>query len=473
MEGKEQNQPMEKNSEEYIGGYVQRGKVAQAEFEKMSQEEVDTAVMNIAKAIYDHAEELAEMAVEESGMGNVPDKTIKNQSKASVIWNHLKGKKSRGILERDDTTGITKIAKPMGLVASITPLTNPIVTPMSNAMFALKCGNAIIITPHHRAIKSSTKAVEYMNEALTKLGMPSHLIQILDWQSRENTRNLMAQCDVVIATGGMGMVKAAYSSGKPALGVGAGNVQCILDRGIDYREAVSKLVAGRAFDYGIICSGEQSAIFPKEDKEEIMKCFEEEGCLVLRQDSERDTLREALFPEGTMNRHAIGQSTQKIGELAGLAVPEDCRVIVVEGEGYGKEELLTKEKMCPVLVVHGYNDFKEGVAMAKANLEVEGKGHSVAIHSNNRENIEYAGLQLSVSRFLVNQACSFSAGGSFFNGLNPTNTLGCGSWGNNSISENVTYTHLMNVSRIADYMPENKVPSQEELWQLESLTNQG
>jgi succinate-semialdehyde dehydrogenase len=284
MEGKGQNQPMEKNSEEYIGEYVRRGKVAQAEYEKMSQEQVDIAVMNIAKAIYDHAEELAEMAVEESGMGNVPDKTIKNQSKASVIWNHLKGKNSRGILERDETTGITKIAKPVGLVASITPLTNPIVTPMSNAMFALKCGNAIIVTPHHGAIKSSTKAVEYMNEALAKLGMPSHLIQILDWQSRENTGNLMAQCDVVIATGGMGMVKAAYSSGKPALGVGAGNVQCILDRGIDYKEAVSKLVAGRAFDYGIICSGEQSAIFPNEDKEAIMKCFEEEGCLVLRQE---------------------------------------------------------------------------------------------------------------------------------------------------------------------------------------------
>jgi succinate-semialdehyde dehydrogenase len=473
MQQESKNANNGKTGEEYIGEYIQRAKLAQAEFEKKSQEEVDAGVMAIAKAIYDHAEELAEMAVEESGMGNVPDKTAKNQSKASVIWNHLKGKKSRGVLERNQETGITKIAKPMGIVAAITPCTNPIVTPMSNAMFALKCGNAIIITPHHHAIRSSTKAVEYMNEALKKLDLPRNLIQILDWQSRENTRNLMTRCDVVIATGGMSMVKAAYSSGRPALGVGAGNVQCILDRNIDYRAAVSKLVAGRAFDYGIICSGEQSAILPREDMGQIMRCFEEEGCLVIRDDVTRDSLRQALFPEGEMNRHAIGQSPQRIGELAGFFVPEACRVLVVEGQGFGDAELFTKEKMCPVLVVHGYDDFKEGVEIAKANLEVEGKGHSISIHSNNRHNIQYAALHLSVSRFLVNQACSFSAGGSFFNGLNPTNTLGCGTWGNNSISENLTYTHLMNVSQIADFMPDNHVPTQEELWQLEPLTNRG
>lgn len=448
----------------YIEGYVKRGRVAQRAFEEYSQEEVDMAVMAIAKAIYDNAEELAELSVIESGMGNVKDKIIKNRSKSSVIWNSLRGKKSRGVIERDEATGITKIGKPMGVVAAITPCTNPIVTPMSNAMFSLKSGNSIIITPHHKAIKSSTKAVEYMNEALRKLSMPENLIQILDNQSRENTKNLISTCDIVIATGGMGMVKAAYSSGKPALGVGAGNVQCIIDEGVDYKEALKKAVDGRAFDNGIICSGEQSIIFPEKDKEEIYSILKDNGCLVVTSKDQRKALREAIFVEGVMNRHLVGQSAKTVAEFAKLSVEGDIRAIVVEAEDFGERELLSKEKMCPVLVAHPYKTFEEAVKIASENLEVEGKGHSVSIHSNNKERILFAGENLSVSRFLVNQPCSFTAGGSYFNGLEPTNTLGCGSWGNNSISENLTYTHLMNISRIADFMPNNKAPKEEDLW---------
>ena len=251
---------MEFDSKAYIDEYIQRARKAQEAFEKMSQEQVDEAVKVIGKVVYDNAEFLAEIAVEETGMGNVPDKIAKNKQKSKIIWSNLKGKKSRGILDTDETTGITRIAKPVGVVAAITPCTNPIVTPMSNSMFALKCGNAIIITPHHKAIKCSTKTVEMMNEELAKLGMPENLIQILDVQSRENTRNLISSADVVVATGGAGMVNAAYSSGRPALGVGAGNVQCIIDEGYDFKEAVPKIVTGRTFDYGIICSGEQSAL---------------------------------------------------------------------------------------------------------------------------------------------------------------------------------------------------------------------
>ena len=450
----------------YIEGYVKRGRAAQKEFEKYSQEEVDKAVMAIAKAVYDNAEELADLAVSESGMGNVKDKIIKNRSKSAVIWNSLKGKKSRGVIERAEVTGITKIAKPMGVVAAITPCTNPIVTPMSNAMFSLKSGNSIIITPHHKAIHSSTKAVEYMNEALKKLDMPENLIQILDQQSRENTKDLISACDVVIATGGMGMVKAAYSSGRPALGVGAGNVQCIIDEGIDYREAVKKAVEGRSFDNGIICSGEQSIIIPEKDKEEIFSILRELGCLVITDENERRVLREALFIEGVMNRHLVGQSAKAVAEFAKIPAENEVRAIVVEALDFGEKELLSKEKMCPVLVAHPYKTFEEAVAIASHNLEVEGKGHSVSVHSDNKDHILYAGENLSVSRFLINQACSFTAGGSYFNGLAPTNTLGCGSWGNNSISENLTYKHLMNISRIADFMPENKVPAEEDLWRI-------
>lgn len=456
----------EKSSRNYIADYVKRARIAQEEFEKKTQEEVDLAVMAIGKIIHDNAQMLAEMAVEETSMGNVADKALKNRNKAQIIWHSLKGKKSRGILERNTITGITTVAKPVGVVAAITPCTNPIVTPMSNVMFALKCGNAIIITPHHRAIQCSTRAVNLMQKAVKDTGMPDNLIQILDQQSRDNTRNLIATCDVVIATGGMGMVKAAYSSGRPALGVGAGNVQCIVDRGVDYREAVPKIIEGRAFDNGIICSGEQSLICPNDDMERILEVFKEEGALVIKSPEEKEALRKAVFPEGSMNRHAVGQSAETIGEMAGIAVPKGCKIIIVEGDGFGQDELLSKEKMCPVLVVHGYDNFSQAVEIARMNMEVEGKGHTVALHSDNLENIEYAAETLSASRFVINQISSFNAGGSYYNGLNPTNTLGCGTWGNNSISENLTYTHLMNVSRIAQFMPENYVPSLEELWTI-------
>jgi succinate-semialdehyde dehydrogenase len=443
----------------YIEEYIQRARKAQAVFEDATQAEVDCAVRAVAKVVYDNAEMLAVVAVEDTRMGNVPDKIAKNKNKARIIWNSLKGKKSRGILERDEINGITTIAKPVGVVAAITPCTNPIVTPMSNSMFALKCANAIVVTPHHNAILCSTKVVELFRTELVKLGLPADLIQVLDRHSRENTKNLIAMADVVVATGGGGMVRAAYSSGKPALGVGAGNVQAIIDKGTDYEAAVRMIVDGRAFDNGIICSGEQSAICHEEDMDAIMRIFEACGCYVIKDPAERDAVRDTLFEGGEMSRHAVGQSAAAVARLAGIEINEDTRAIVVEAGVAGAGDLFAKEKMCPVIAVYGYRDFADAVLIAKENLEFEGKGHSVSLHSNDREHIEYAGKALSVSRFLVNQVCATGAGGSFFNGLAPTNTMGCGSWGNNSISENLTYRHLMNVSRIAYNMPGNHVPS--------------
>ncbi|GAB1475917.1 aldehyde dehydrogenase family protein [Bacillota bacterium] len=453
-------------SKAYIDGYIQRAREAQAGVENYSQSQIDRLVMIIAKTVFDNAEYLAQVAVDETHMGVVEDKAAKNRGKASIIWNSLKGKKSVGIIERDEEKGIVKVAKPMGVVAAITPMTNPSVTPMSNAMFAVKGRNSIIITPHHKAIKSSTETINMINRELAKAGAPENLIQILDRQSRINTRTLISSADVVIATGGAGMVNAAYSSGRPALGVGAGNVQCIIDRDADPTEAVPKLIAGRIFDNGIICSGEQSAIIPADKFDEILRVFEDNGAYVAKSKEEKEAFRNAIFSEGAMNRHAIGQSVETIAALAGVKVPEGCKVIVIEADGIGKDDLLAKEKMCPVLAVFRYGEFKEAVEIAKANLELEGKGHSVAIHSNNIENIEYAAEQICVSRFVVNQTCATSAGGSFFNGLAPTNTLGCGSWGHNSISENLDYKHLINISRIAYFRPENTVPAPEELWSI-------
>lgn len=457
---------MEIDSKAYIDGYIERARKAQREYEKFSQEQIDEVVMTIAKVVHDNAEYLAEISVEETGMGVVADKIAKNKGKARIIWNSLKGKISKGIIERDETTGITKIAKPIGVVAAITPCTNPIVTPMSNAMFALKGGNAIIITPHHKAVQCSGKTVELINAELSKLDAPEHLIQIIDQQSRENTKNLISSADVVIATGGMGMVKAAYSSGKPALGVGAGNVQCIVDTDADIETAAPQIIAGRIFDNGIICSGEQSVILPESKYEEMIRLFEKNGAYVITKPEDKESIRSAMFVDGAMSRHAVGQSVQAIAKLAGLNIPEETKVIIVEADGFGKDDLLAREKMCPVLAAFKYKTFEEGVEIARANLEEEGKGHSVSIHSNNREHIEYAGRELCVSRFVINQTCATSAGGSFYNGLAPTNTLGCGSWGNNSISENLDYKHLINISRIAYYMKDNHVPTDEELWNL-------
>jgi succinate-semialdehyde dehydrogenase len=274
----------------------------------------------------------------------------------------------------------------------------------------------------------------------------------------------MRKVDVVLATGGMGIVKAAYSSGKPSYGVGVGNVQVILDRDVDIKDAVSKIVTGRAFDNGIICSAEQTVMVPEEKFDEVVNEFKNNKCYFVSDKVEKQKLRDALFINGVANKDVVGQSALKIASIAKIDVPENIKVIVVETDGIGKNDLLCKEKMCPVLALIRYSDFPEAVKYAQANLDFEGKGHSISIHSNNKKNIEFAALNVKVSRILVNQVCATSNGGSFFNGLAATTTLGCGSWGNNSISENLDYKHLINISRIAYYNESNTEPSDEELW---------
>jgi len=447
-----------------IDELVEKSRAAQAEFEKFTQEQVDAVVKAVAKAVYDNAKELAHMAVDETRMGNYEDKFKKKAGKARILWHSLKGKKSVGIIGYDEANGITLVAKPMGVVGAVTPCTNPVVTPMCNAMFALKGRNAIIIAPHPRAKKCGKYVVDLFNTALAKLGAPEGLIQIIEEPSIELTNELMKKTDVVVATGGMAMVKSAYSSGKPAFGVGVGNVQVIIDDDADIKDAIPKIVTGRAFDNGIICSAEQTVMVPEGKYEQVLSEFEKNFCYIVRDNNERDRLRDAIFVNGVANKDVIGQSASTIAKLAGITIPEKTMVIVVTATGIGPADLLCKEKMCPVLSILTYRDFKEAVAIAQANLNYEGNGHTVTIHSNNKENIEYAAGILSVSRILINQICATSNGGSFFNGLAATTTLGCGSWGNNSISENLDYKHLINISRIAYFKKDSKVPSDDELW---------
>ncbi len=440
---------------------IAKAKKALAALTPYTQEQVDKLVRACAKVVYDNGEELAKDAIEETGYGKYEDKVLKNKNKAKAIYWSLKGKKSVGIIEHEKDTGLVKVASPVGVVGAITPVTNPIVTVMSNAMFAIKGRNPIIFAFHPKAMKCCAKTVEYIMKELKKLGAPDDIIQFLDIASIEFTNMLARNVDVIIATGGMDMVRSVYSSGKPALGVGAGNVQAIIDQGVDYADALKKIVIGRSFDNGIICSGEQSVIAPRKDYDAIMAGAAAAKAFVVPNDK-RDALREVAFPGGHMNRLMVGRSAAEVAKAAGIDVPADTLALIVEADGLA--DVLGGEKMFPVLAGYRYDTWEEAVEIARDNLNKIGKGHSTVVHSNDDKHIEYAGAHIEVSRLVVNQVCSTTAGGSFQNGLNPTNTLGCGSWGNNSISENLTYYHLINVSRIAYWLKDKKIPTDDEIW---------
>ena len=283
--------------------------------------------------------------------------------------------------------------------------------------------------------------------------------------SVETTRELMKAADVVVATGGGAMVRSAYSSGKPSYGVGAGNVPVIIDRGVDLKDAAEKIVAGASFDNGIICSHEQFVLAPEERYDETVRQFLATGKVWFTEDKgEVQKLRDVVFHDGHLNKDVVGRSAQRIAAMAGIDVPETTRIILLPAEGAGTDDILAKEKLCPVVAILPYKTFEEAVAHAKANLLVEGAGHSAALHSNDEAHIRCIGVELPISRLVVNQPSSLTAGGSLTNGFAPTTTLGCGSWGGNSISENLDYKHLMNVSRIGKVITNRKVPTDAEIW---------
>jgi succinate-semialdehyde dehydrogenase len=444
---------------------VAKARAAQAAFEPFTQEQVDAIVKGIGKYVYDNAEMLAKMAVEETGIGDYNDKVLKNKGKARVIWNNLKGKKSRGVIDEDADNNMVYVAKPMGVVAAVTPVTNPVVTPMCNAMFAIKTGNAVIFAPHPKAEKVATLLTKEFMKVVKANGGPDNLVQVVQNGSIETTVELMKAVDVVVATGGGAMVKSAYSSGRPSFGVGAGNVPVIVDRDTNLKDAVEKIVTGAAFDNGIICSHEQFVLVHEDQYDEAVRLFQATGKVFYTADEGHvQKFRDVVFPGGYLNKDVVGKPARQVGKMAGVEVPETARVILLPSKGAGKEDVLAKEKLCPVVAIMRYRKFEEAVASAKANLLVEGAGHSAAVHSNNEENIRYAGTELPISRLVVNQACAVTAGGSLTNGFAPTTTLGCGSWGGNSISENLDYKHLMNVSRIGKVITHKPVPTDAEIW---------
>ena len=457
--------PRAVSTDREIDELIRKARAAQAVYETFSQDKVDAIVRGIGKYVYDNAEPLARMAVDETGIGLYEDKILKNKGKARVIWNNLKGKKSRGVIGEDPETNLVLVAKPMGVVGAVTPVTNPIVTPMCNGMFALKAGNAVIFAPHPKAQKCTEHLTREFMKVVYAQGGPDNLVQVVMDGSVEKTQQLMKAVDVVVATGGAAMVKSAYSSGKPSFGVGAGNVPVIIDRGVNIKDAVEKIVTGASFDNGIICSHEQFVFAPEESYAETLGFFGATGKVWFTDDpAEVQKLRDTVFPNGQLNKDVVGKTPREVGAMAGIDVPASARLILLPAKGAGRDDVLAKEKLCPVIAILPYRSFSEAVAKAKANLLVEGAGHSAALHSNDEQHIRSAGVELPISRLVVNQPSSLTAGGSLTNGFAPTTTLGCGSWGGNSISENLDYKHLMNVSRIGKVIAGKKVPTDEEIW---------
>lgn len=444
---------------------IARSKAAQKQFEFATQEQADAASRMIFRVVYENAEMLGPLAAEETRMGSAQDKIAKCRNKSSLIWNNIKDKKTVGVIRRLEETRMLEIAKPMGVVASVVPSTNPVVTPMSNAGFALKTRNSIIFAPHPRAVKCTRLLVDMFRKGLAELGFPEDLVQMVDEISVTESSKLMSMADVVVATGGMGMVKSAYSSGKPALGVGQGNVQCIVDRDADLDDAAAKIIIGRAFDNGLICLGEQTVFVPEEKFDAFIEAFNKAGGYYISDAEETNKIREGLFPQGgDISRFVVGMYAPQVAEICGVKVPEETRVVGVTASAIGHGDTLCREKLCPVLNIMKYDTFENGVAMMVENLECEGKGHSIAVHSNTPEHVEYAAIQCSVSRCVVNQPCGTTGGGSPTNGFGATTTLGCGSWGNNSFSGNFNYDQLMNITRVGYPLDEPYMASPEAAW---------
>ena len=450
---------------------IVRSKAAQNKIKDYSQEQVDRLVKICGRVIYDNAEMLAKEAVEEGGLGSVEDKIGKMRNSTSVAYQFLKDKKTVGIIGYEENGSVANVAKPIGVIGCLIPSTNPTSTVGGNGMYALKCRDSIVFSVHPRTKKVSVHAVNLVREALRAAGEPEDLFLVIEQPSMETTNLLMQEADVVVATGGPAMVKAAYSSGRPSYGVGQGNVQVIIDEDCmeEYEAIAAATVNSRCRDNGLPCTGEQFITFPEKDTEKVLSAFEKAGAYVIRDEKTAEKVRNGLFtltPKGAwaFNINNVGQNIHKIAENIGLEIPENTKSLLVAAKGVGKADLLCKEKLCPVEAYYPYKDFDEGMSFITENLNMEGAGHSAVISSHNDEHIERAGIELPVSRLIVN-ACGSTAGGNTLeNGLAPTMSLGCGSWGNNSISENLSYKHLMNVTKIAYKIEDVKIPSNEEIW---------
>ena len=426
---------------------------AQREFSTYTQERVDKIFFAAASEANKQRIPLAKMAVEETGMGVVEDKVIKNNYAAEYIYNAYRHTKTCGVIEEDKAYGIKKIAEPIGVIAAVIPTTNPTSTAIFKCLLALKTRNAIIISPHPRAKRSTAAAAKIVLDAAVRAGAPEGIINWIDTPSLDMTNLVMKEADIILATGGPGMVKAAYSSGKPAIGVGAGNTPAIIDDSADIVLAVNSIIHSKTFDNGMICASEQSVIVHKNVYDAVKDEFAVRGCYFLKKD-ETEKVRKTIIINGALNAKIVGQSAYKIAQLAGVSVPESTKVLIGEVTSVELSEEFAHEKLSPVLAMYKADDIEDAFKKAEQLIADGGYGHTSSIYLNEvteREKLDEFASRMKTCRILVNTPSSHGGIGDLYNfKLAPSLTLGCGSWGGNSVSENVGVKHLLNIKTVAE-----------------------
>ena len=438
---------------EELGQAIARTREAQKVFATYTQEQVDKIFLAAACAANKERIPLAKMAVEETGMGVVEDKVIKNNYASEYIYNAYKETKTCGVIEEDKTFGIKKIAEPIGVIAAVIPTTNPTSTAIFKCLLALKTRNAIIISPHPRAKNSTIAAAKLILEAAVEAGAPEGIIDWIDVPSLDMTNTVMKEADIILATGGPGMVKAAYSSGKPALGVGAGNTPAIIDDSADILLAVNSIIHSKTFDNGMICASEQSVIVIESIYDAVKKEFATRGCYFLDEE-ETEKVRKTIIINGALNAKIVGQPAFKIAQLAGVTVPQATKILIGEVESVELSEEFAHEKLSPVLAMYKVKSFEEALNKAEKLIEDGGLGHTSSIYLNEiteEEKLAAFASRMKTCRILVNTPSSHGGIGDLYNfKLAPSLTLGCGSWGGNSVSENVGVKHLLNIKTVAE-----------------------
>jgi sulfoacetaldehyde dehydrogenase len=445
---------------------IARARAAQGAFATATQERADAAVRALAWSIYNpaHARELAELAVADTGLGNVPDKVIKKQRKTFGTLRDLLRAKSVGIIEEDRAKGIVKYAKPMGVIAAVTPSTNPGATPVNKAMMAIKGRNAIIIAPSPLGYATTARAVDLMRRELEAIGLPADLVQILPKPvTKEITEELMRAADLVVVTGSQDNVRRAYSSGTPAIGVGAGNVPVMIDESADLDAAARRICASKIFDNSTSCSSENSVVILDSIYDAAIAALKRAGGYMCSP-AEKQSVEKTLWQSGKLNRNLIAKDAALLADA--FRLPEaahGAKFFMVEETGVGRAHPLSGEKLSLVLTVYRARDFAAAKARLAEILNYQGKGHSVGIHTENMDHARELAEDLDVVRVLVNFAHTFGNGGGFDSGLGFTLSMGCGSWQKNSISENLSYKHFLNITHLVTRIPEDK-PSEEELF---------
>lgn len=444
---------MKVNSVESLEKRIEQIRAAQAEFATFSQEQVDEIFRQAAMAANNARISLAKMAVKETGMGIVEDKVIKNHFAAEYIYNQYKDEKTCGILEKDEAFGITKVAEPIGVVAAIVPTTNPTSTAIFKALIALKTRNGIIFSPHPRAKGCTIEAAKIILDAAVEAGAPKNIIGWIDEPSVELSNQVMKNADIILATGGPGMVKAAYSSGRPAIGVGAGNTPAIIDDSAHIKMAVSSVLLSKSFDNGVICASEQSVIVMEEVYNEVRKEFAARGAYILK-GKEVDAVRKLIIVDGRLNAKIVGQSAHDIAKMAGIDVPVETKALIGEVKSVELAEPFSHEKLSPVLAMYKAKTFDEALAKAARLIELGGLGHTSVLYTDqikHQDRILEFGKMMKTGRTMINMPSSQGAIGDIYNfKLAPSLTLGCGTWGGNSVSENVGVKHLMNIKSVAE-----------------------